>query len=298
MMEKIHLIQKQSLPLPVKIIMSKERIRKAIVHHKGKAYISTSGGKDSLVLGHLVKQVDNSIPSVFMDTGVEWPSVRKSAISVADVVLKPKMSFSQVVDRFGYPAISKDVSQKVYEVRTTDSFDVLMGRMNGDKKGNGKLSAKWRFMIEAPFQISHKCCDVLKKNPVKSYERRNGNPVAFIGTLAEESAMRLTNYLKYGCNSFGGSRSVSRPLSFWTRKDIDEYIRIHNIDVPEIYQYMNHTGCVYCLFGCMKQNFDKIDLIRRLRPGMFKQAVKLGMLSIDRYIKDYLYERSKSGKFQ
>lgn len=38
-----------------------------------------------------------------------------------------------------------------------------------DKKNNAfKIAKKWRKLINAPFKVSHKCCDYLKK---KTYKR-------------------------------------------------------------------------------------------------------------------------------
>ena len=49
-----------------------------------------------------------------------------------------------------------------------------------------KLSDKYRYLIDSPYPISHKCCEIMKKAPIKKYEKKTGKH-PFIGTLAEES---------------------------------------------------------------------------------------------------------------
>ena len=46
-----------------------------------------------------------------------------------------------------------------------------------------------------------------------------------MGTLAEESALRATHYIKTGCNAFDSKRPKSTPLGFWTNQDDLEYIK-------------------------------------------------------------------------
>lgn len=280
-MEKYHLLQKQSLPLKVKIKMSKARIREALIKHK--CYISFSGGKDSMVLMHLVKSIDSSVPVVFCDTGVEWPSVKRMGKQWADVILKPKLPFKTIVDKYGYPAISKDNAKKIHEYRNTKSKNMIERTLYGNAKGNGKLPDKWRFLLDGPFNISHKCCHILKKNPATKYEKESGR-IPFIGTLAEDGKLRQMAYLKGGCNRFNAKRPVSTPLGFWLRQDIDKYLLKNKLPIADIYKYVDHTGCVFCLFACTRKDWNKLKLIKDKFPKIFLACQKLGMIDIYNYI--------------
>ena len=104
--------QYQCLSLESKIRLTNERIKGWINEYDGNVYVSRSGGKDSDVLGDLVKKYDSSIPQVFVNTGLEWDSVRKHGLEVADEVLYPEMNFLQVIRKYGYPVWSKEVAQK------------------------------------------------------------------------------------------------------------------------------------------------------------------------------------------
>lgn len=61
----------QNLPLDIKLRMSEERIRSFVKEFgTGGCYIAYSGGKDSSVLMHIVKNLYAEIPAVFCDTGL------------------------------------------------------------------------------------------------------------------------------------------------------------------------------------------------------------------------------------
>ena len=108
--------QLQAMPLEVKIAMSKTRIR-AWINEFGSdgVYISFSGGKDSTVLLDIVREIDPDIKAMFVDTGLEYPEIRDFVRTFDNVdIIRPKMNFRQVIDKYGYPFISKEVSECVY----------------------------------------------------------------------------------------------------------------------------------------------------------------------------------------
>jgi len=277
--ESWQLWQRQKMPLDIKIRYSEERIRSWYDHFGGCVYVSFSGGKDSVVLLHLVRKLYPNVVGVFVDTGLEYPEIRKFVKDTDNIVwLRPARSFSQVLEKFGYPVISKDVSQKVYEIRNTKSDKLRNKRLYGDDKGYGKLSNKWRFLVDAEFKISHDCCRIMKKNPCKKFERESGlRP--FIGTMACNSANRTTTYLRTGCNSFESSRPLSVPISFWLEEDIWEYIRKYELKYSEIYDTgIKNTGCMYYMFGIhMEAEPNRFQRMKNTHPKQYDYCIdKLG----------------------
>lgn len=136
--------QMQSLPLEAKIAMTKQRIRVwyeswhkfEIVNDKtgktrsitidtregkrpelkddeyifgewdGQVYVSFSGGKDSTVLLHLVREMYPDVIAVFVNTGLEYLEIQEFAKSFDNVkVLYPKISFDKVIQKHGYPVL-------------------------------------------------------------------------------------------------------------------------------------------------------------------------------------------------
>ena len=56
----------QSLPLEAKIVKSQLRIREWYEYWNGEVYVSFSGGKDSTVLLHLVRELYPDVPLCFV----------------------------------------------------------------------------------------------------------------------------------------------------------------------------------------------------------------------------------------
>jgi len=111
--------QMQALPLDLKVALTKSRIR-AWINEYGTdgVYVSFSGGKDSTVLLDLVRQDFAEVPAVFCNTGLELPEVLKFVRKYENVIwLRPKMSFREIVEKYGYPFFGKEICETVYGAR-------------------------------------------------------------------------------------------------------------------------------------------------------------------------------------
>lgn len=113
------LYQMQSMPLSIKVRMTENRIRGWIEQYGvDGVYVSFSGGKDSTVLLDIVRKLYPDVLAVYVDTGLEYPEIREFVKSFDNVEwLKPKKNFRQVITEYGYPFISKEVSDKVQGAR-------------------------------------------------------------------------------------------------------------------------------------------------------------------------------------
>lgn len=271
--------QKQSLPLEAKIRMTKLRIQEWYEHWDGQVYVSFSGGKDSTVLLHIVRGMYPDVKAVFFDTGLEYPEIREFVKTIDNVDwIKPKMSFLEVIEKHGYPVVSKEVSRNIHEAKTTKSDYLRNIRLYGDSKGNGKIAEKWKFLLNAPFEVSNYCCTVMKKLPAKSYYRKSKlKPI--IGTMAQDSRMRQQKYLQNGCSIFSSNYPISTPLSFWLEQDIWEYIKQFNVTYSKIYDMgYQRTGCMWCMFGVhMEEEPNRFQLMQDTHPQIYDYCInKLG----------------------
>lgn len=116
------------------------------------------------------------------------------------------MRFDEVIQKYGWPLISKEISQLISEAKHTQSEFLRGKRLHGvNGSRTGMIPYKWQFLVDAPFEISHKCCDVMKKRPFNVYEKEVGR-VGIIGIMAEESTLRLQSWIKHGCNAFNMQR--------------------------------------------------------------------------------------------
>ena len=113
------LYQMQSLPLNAKVRMTQRRIKEWVDEYgEDGVYISFSGGKDSTVLLDIARKLYPNIKAMFVDTGLEYPEIRQFVKQFNNVDwIKPKMTFRQVIERYGYPFISKEVSECAYGAR-------------------------------------------------------------------------------------------------------------------------------------------------------------------------------------
>lgn len=109
----------QGLPLAAKISLTKDRIREWVRQYgEDGVYVSFSGGKDSTVLLHIVREMYPDVKAVFVDTGLEYPEIRQFVRTFDNVDwIKPKKNFRQVIQDHGYPFISKEVSESAEGAR-------------------------------------------------------------------------------------------------------------------------------------------------------------------------------------
>lgn len=295
MHEKWELKQRQSLPLSAKINLSKERIRDWYEYWDGQVYVSFSGGKDSTVLLHLVRSIYPEVPAVFSDTGLEFPELREFVKTVDNVtIVRPEMSFRNVIQKYGYPIIGKKQARAIRDLQNPTTKNeatrnlVLTGYTSkGLYCPSRKLANKWVYLKDAPFKIGEQCCDVMKKNPVKKYEKETGRK-SYVGTMAWESSMREQEWLKSGCNAYNAKRQQSKPISFWTEQDILKYIKDNNLRYASVYGDIiyedgigyyttkeSRTGCMFCGFGCQfDEEPNRFQRMKETHPKLYEYCMR------------------------
>ena len=263
------LLEMQAWPLEQKIQVTQTKIIEWYVRNEGNIAISFSGGKDSTVLLDLARRAFPEIPAVFADTGLEYPEIRAFVKAIPNVEwVYPEMPFNKVVEKYGFPVISKEVAKRIYYARRGSLWAIQ--HLRGLTKDGipSKFNARyirWARLVDAPFDIAEQCCDVMKKRPLQIFAKKTGfRPV--IGTMASESVRRQSAYLKNGCNAFDSKEPKSQPLSFWLEKDILQYLKLTGIpyasniygDIIEsggklITTGVQRTGCMFCMFGVHRE---------------------------------------------
>ena len=285
-MEQWQLQQRQGLPLEVKVQMSLIRIDQFFDKFEGQVYISFSGGKDSTVLLDLVRTRHPDVEAVFVDTGLEYPEIREFVKTVPNVTwIRPKMNFKQVIEKYGYPVISKKNSKMIYDIQhptvnnmATRKLYIEGIKRDGSKTNSFKLPKKWMPLALSNIPVSDKCCSVLKKEPFKRYNKETKRS-PYIGMMASDSNQRREAHLKTGCNSFSKGNVQSNPMGFWMEKDVWEYIKTRKLGYSKIYDKgVTRTGCMFCMFGVhLEKGQNRFQLMQRSHPKMWDYCInKLG----------------------
>ena len=138
---------------------------------------------------------------------------------------------------------------------------------------------RYQFFLDAPFEISNKCCAIMKKEPMNRYAKETGR-VGITAQMATESRLRTQVWLRNGCNAFDAKKPISNPMSFWTEQDVLLYIYQNKLPICSVYGEVvketevdgqidfedlgifdlgrptlkttgcDRTGCMLCGFGC------------------------------------------------
>lgn len=292
--------------------MSKVRIREWYQHFDGEVYVAYSGGKDSTVLAHLVHEMYPEVPLVFSNTGLEYPEIQAFCRKMGAEFIRPSMMFSEVISKFGYPIISKEVSRCIYfariikfgydwKAKETGKRCMLTGSGTVDE-GSLFNKEKWLPLCnETQFMIGDYCCEEMKKKPGKRYMKQTGKK-PFVGSLTEESRYRELVWLKNGCNLFDARSPVSNPLSFWTEQDILHYIKDNSIEIASVYGEIlaenddgylyepmpgvdcklkcsgcQRTGCVFCGFALHREKgVTRFQRLAKTHPKQYEYCMRGG----------------------
>ncbi len=311
-----HLKEMLTWSLEEKIEYAKNRIVEFYNAMEGKVYIAYSGGKDSTVLLHLVRSIYPDVVAVFSNTTNEYSEILTHVRNTSNVIwLQPKMSFVETVEKFGFPLTSKMNARKIRTIRQkggTASANLYLTGINrkGEYHEQSMLPNKWKFLVDAPFDVTEQCCDILKKQPFQKFETQT-KLKPFIGTQAQESMFRRKNWIDHGCNIVSGNHIMSRPLSIFTEKDIWDYIHKYNIPYAAIYNDIyddqgnllckgeTRTGCAYCAYGLNLDKPDELgmgrfDRLKFRKPKQFQKMMQLqnnGVTFEEALM--YTYERRK-----
>ena len=161
---------------------------------------------------------------------------------------------------------------------------------------------RYKFFLDAPFEISDRCCNVMKKSPAHIFCRKTGRkPIT--AQMASESRLRTQKWLQSGCNAFDAGTPISNPMSFWTEQDVLLYIKLNNLPIASVYGDIvsetddelsadsglfdenrpllkttgcNRTGCMFCGFGCHLEDKGEGRFLKmkETHPAQYKYIMK------------------------
>ena len=160
--------------------------------------------------------------------------------------------------------------------------------------------SRYLFFLDAPFELSNACCRVMKKSPLKEYGKKTGRKT-ITAQMAEESMLRQSQWIRYGCNMYDAKYPISNPMSFWLENDVLEYIKTRGIEICSVYgdivedfgdapdgqmhladfgiaekqtKYKctgcERTGCMLCGFGAhLEKSPNRFEMLKETHPKMY-----------------------------
>jgi phosphoadenosine phosphosulfate reductase len=248
---KLDLREWKDKPLEEKIELSHRVIEMALSKSRRPA-VAFSGGKNSLVVLHMVLQHKPDVAVVFNNTTNEFPETLKFVRQIAEEwdlnfhEVKPKLNFWQVVKKYGFPSTSR-----------------------------------W-------YDKEPKCCKYLKTRPAAKFYKEKRIDCVFTGISAFESRVRLLWLMHagmiYEVKNEGGVRyrfTKVAPIGFWTNVDVWRYIEQHNLPVNPAYKKygIDRIGCMVCT-GHLRWK----EQLHKVSPVLYRKVMHMMGYSV---LEDY-----------
>ena len=189
-------------------------------------------------------------------------------------------------------------------------YKIMMGTYSDHNYRYDK--SRYKFLLDAPFEISAQCCNIMKKKPIKEYAK-NSNRKPITAQMASESRLRTEKWLQNGCNGFDMKSPISNPMSFWTEQDVLYYIKINNIPIASVYGEIvkdydkegeingqldmseldpslgifdigrptlkttgcDRTGCMFCGYGChLEKSPNRFERMKETHPKQYDYIMR------------------------
>ena len=226
-----------------------------------KYYLSYSGGKDSHLLYWFIKEYApefKDIKVVAVNTYMEHPQIRDRMSKYADNILLPQIKPFEIKEKYGIPCFSKEQDFYIYYFQNSirkgkEPSKTIKDKIMGNYKTGFNISKKAREYVLGgnAHKITHLCCHFLKKEPFRKFEKESGlKPI--LGVRNGESAMRKRQYT----SCFTKDKKFT-PLWDLTDELEDKIYKKYNIEIPEIYKYVERTGCMGCPYGSYRHDTEK-----------------------------------------
>lgn len=241
------------------------------------SYISFSGGKDSTILHYLIDLAlpNNNIPRVFIDTGIEYNLIKEFAYSFKEdkrfIYLKPTQNIKNILNEYGYPFKSKEHSLKIGEYQKGCRSSYVLKYKNGDNSFSCPKQLLYQFDDDFKLKLSDKCCHMLKKQPIKNWQKQNNRKITLTGMRKEEKGQRT----KLSCIVTDKEKNLIKfhPLAVVSEDWEEWFIKKYNIKLCKLYYEpfnFKRTGCKGCPLSLDLQK--QLDIMQKLLPNEYKQC--------------------------
>ena len=241
-------------------------------------YISFSGGKDSTVVSKLVDMAvpNNRIPRVFINTGIEYNAIvqfvhEKMEQDDRFIEVKSAKPIKAMLEEVGYPFKSKEHSVLLSDYQKGLRYNKIIQYING-QRGRFSCSKKLLYQFDDNFKlkVSAKCCNELKKKPIKVWQKESKKKITITGMRKEEGGERTTLSCIVTKN---GKATKFHPLAVVSDEWEDWFVEKENIKLCELYYppyNFKRTGCKGCPYSLNLQ--EQLDVMAQHLPAEKKQC--------------------------
>lgn len=223
--------------------------------------LSYSGGRDSNLLFHIIRNVlglnNTDFEAVYIDTKNEFYNIKnhlqEQNAKYGFTTRTTKYNCLSLFEKYGMPLFSKQMSKNIYlYLRNNESIT-----KNETLKKD--IIKKAEFVSNNNLRCNDKCCYYLKEKHLKD--------VHIVGLRKEEGGRRAL-YKEYDFCVTNGK--LFKPIFDLKNESLQKIEKTLNIKVPEIYCYLDRTGCVLCGYGTKQQFKDKLNYLQIFENKRFQ----------------------------
>lgn len=240
--------------IELKLRVLETRFKTKIFNSDYNYFLSYSGGRDSHFLLWFIKEYlnDKSIPIVSINTRMEHRQIKERMDRNADIILCSELKPLEIKEKYGIPCFSKFQDEMIERYQKGSRTKNTMRAILGEESTKFKLNNTARTLLlnDELHRISNKCCLFTKKKPFYEFEKETGlKPI--IAVRGDEGILRQAQF-----QTCLNNKGEFTPLYDFS----DELMRAieskYKIDIPNIYNVVNRTGCFGCPYGwrCGKGN--------------------------------------------
>jgi 3'-phosphoadenosine 5'-phosphosulfate sulfotransferase (PAPS reductase)/FAD synthetase len=187
---------------------------------KGKAVVSYSGGRDSVVMAELVREQAPKIQLCYVDTGLADPRL---------------------------VAWIKRHGGKHLVYLQAETHPETTWKTEGALPIGAKMSAANYRKDNPELRVDpSRCCQIHKAKPQNTWLREYGCKLLFFGARGDDSNRHRFKLMSGEVFPSGLGWLLSYPLLVWTQRDVLEYLRETMPDYPLMYARNEELGCRAC----------------------------------------------------
>ncbi len=223
--------------------------------------LSYSGGRDSHLLFIVIRQVlgmgNDDFEAVYINTKNEFKDIRnylqESKSKYGFTERETNTNCLKLFSEYGLPLFGKQMSKNIY----------LYLRNNNSITKNETLKKdiinKSIWANDSNIRCSDKCCYHLKEKHLKDAKITGLR-------VAEKGRRALWSDYDFCVKS----KNLFKPIFDLSDKSLRNIEKVLKITPPNIYCFLQRTGCVFCGYGTKKQLEHKILYLQMYEPNRYK----------------------------